>query len=486
MIIYLDELLTTQPRNEMITKVEIDEKAKEFEIHSSNVERDYVFGWILRGLFTISKLKDIIFLKGGNALRKGYFQQTRFSSDLDLGIPNDIPETILLDEINLICEWIKENSNINFVTEENKIKEKFQEGKEPLPDLKVYEIRIYFKDFYGTSNHIKLKVVMDVTRFDKVILPIQNLKLIHPYSDADQVVCTIRCMKLEEIIATKLKCAMQRQHAPDIFDYAHSLKILGGTLDKKEVVQTLIEKTIFKRNPYMLKRILSATQFEYLKAQWLKTIICAKTIILQSEEAVSILLADLEEIFQGYPDNRFADFDYFTPEQRQPIMEAGRRQTLLKIRYNGSDRVVEPYSLKYLQKRDGKQREYLFVWNRLGGSNPPGIRQLLAEGLTSIEVTNERFEPRIQIELSKAGEVPENPYLFDPNRPMQSPKRSRRLIRFGKSRTILKFVYRCNTCGKKFVRMRQTSGILGPHKSKNGYRCNGRYGSYVEAKYYQA
>ncbi len=74
----------------MITKSEIDEKANDFEIHTSNVQRDYVFGWLIFGLFTISDLKDEIFLKGGNALRKGYFENTRFSSDLDFGIPGDI------------------------------------------------------------------------------------------------------------------------------------------------------------------------------------------------------------------------------------------------------------------------------------------------------------------------------------------------------------------------------------------------------------
>jgi len=76
-------------------------KSKEFEIHPSNVERDYVFGLLLFGLFTQSTLKDSLFLKGGNALRKGYFANTRFSSDLDFGIPGDIAQQRLLDEINL-------------------------------------------------------------------------------------------------------------------------------------------------------------------------------------------------------------------------------------------------------------------------------------------------------------------------------------------------------------------------------------------------
>jgi predicted nucleotidyltransferase component of viral defense system len=74
----------------MITKAEIEAKSREFEIHTANVERDYVFGWLIFGIFTVSDLKEIIFLKGGNALRKGYFENTRFSADLDFGIPEDI------------------------------------------------------------------------------------------------------------------------------------------------------------------------------------------------------------------------------------------------------------------------------------------------------------------------------------------------------------------------------------------------------------
>ncbi len=57
----------------MIGKEEIEAKAREFEINVSDVQRDYVFGWLLFGIFTASGLKSRIFLKGGNALRKGYF-----------------------------------------------------------------------------------------------------------------------------------------------------------------------------------------------------------------------------------------------------------------------------------------------------------------------------------------------------------------------------------------------------------------------------
>ena len=74
----------------MIDRAEIEAKSREFEIHVANVERDYVFGWVLFGIFSVSGLKDWIFLKGGNALRKGYFANTRFSADLDFGIENKL------------------------------------------------------------------------------------------------------------------------------------------------------------------------------------------------------------------------------------------------------------------------------------------------------------------------------------------------------------------------------------------------------------
>ncbi len=466
----------------MINPKEIETKAKEFEIHTSNVQRDYVFGWLLFGIFTGSELKDRIFLKGGNALRKGYFENMRFSNDLDFGIPDDISQDALLAEINSVCVLIQKKAGIIFVNEKNKIEEKFTASNTPLPNLKVYEVRVYFKDFYGNSDHIKLKISMDVTRFDKTLLDLQTVKLIHPYSDADEVVCNIRCMKLEEIVATKLKCLMQRQHAPDLFDYAYSVKLLGGNLNKQEVIETLVKKTIFDRNPYILKGILNNIAFAYFRKAWEKSVICAKQFIMDVEDAISIFVSDLDFLFVGYTDNGFAQFVYFSPEVRTKIMHAGRTQTLLKVCYQGYDRIVEPYSLKYLEKKSGDAREYFYVYNCSGGKSPPGVRSFLPDPLESIENTEDKFTPRFQVEVSKAGEMPENPYLFDPSRPVKAPRpRSVRRLR-RQSTSSLKYKFKCSVCGKQFTRNTHNSSLR-PHKSKGGHQCYGTYGVYVGTNY---
>ena len=123
-----------------------------------------------------------------------------------------------------------------------------------------------------------------------------------------------------------------------------------------------------------------------------------------------------------------------------------------------------------------------------GGENQPGIRCFVAEKIESIENTEDKFEPRNPIELSKAGELPENRYLFDPNKPARAPS-TRRAFGLIKSPTRIsrrssgpKYIYQCNYCGKKFTKSTRNSNIR-EHKDKNGYRCGGRYGYYVDTKY---
>jgi predicted nucleotidyltransferase component of viral defense system len=463
----------------MIRREEIDQKAQQFEISPSNVERDYVFGWLLFGIFTVSGLKDRLFLKGGNALRKGYFENTRFSADLDFGMHGDIPDVQLLGEINRVCEFVHDKAGVDFVIGENIVKEKFAATDTPLPGLKVYEARVYFKDFYGKSGHVRIRISMDITRFDKVLLPLQSRVLIHPYSDAAELACNVPCMKLEEIIATKLKCLMQRQHAPDLFDYAYSIAQLGGSLNRAEVVQAIIEKTIFSRNPFVLKSILVRTAFDYFREEWVKSVICAKQILIQAEDAIAAFVADVEALFLEYPDNGFAQFVYFPAQQRVPIMQAARTQTLLKIRYKGEERLVEPYSLKYQTRRDGVEREYFFTYKVSGGATEPGIRTFTADRMEAIENTDRKFEPRHAIELSKAGEMPENRYLFDPNKPIWAP---RARLGIGRQRPRLKYTYRCTSCGKQVTKTTQ-SATIGPHKSPGGYACSSRRGYFVGSRY---
>jgi len=455
----------------MIGQDEIDSKAREFEIHIANVQRDYIFGWILYSLFTNSTLKNKVFLKGGNALRKAYFANTRFSHDLDFGTPGEIAANEVIAGFSQVGSEIESRTGVNFLPDEHRISEWYPPSANLVSELKVYDVRLYFRNFYGTADHIKIRISVDFTRYDRVLLPLESKPLIHPYSDAALVSCDIPCMKLEEIIATKLKCLLQRQHAPDLFDYVYSIKLLGGNIDRRELVTTFIRKTIFDKNPLFAKDLLLKSPLAFFRNVWQSSIVCAKQVAIGVDEAISFFLNDLNDLFGVFPVQRYNSFEYFGPHLRNAIMEAGRSLTCLLITYDSTKRLVEPYSLKYMQRKDGVEREYLYVYDRDGGRSGPGSKSLVAEKLTSIENTNEKFVPRWPVELSKSGEIPDDHYFFDPNRPSKRP--ANRV-----PHTTVRYKYRCSLCGKAFTH-RTMDSHLNPHQNKRGYPCPGIYGVYA-------
>src|SRR5437763_8671914 len=105
----------------MITSTEIEEKSKEFDIRIANVQRDYIFGWLISGIYSRSALKDILILKGGNALRKAYFPTTRFSDDLDFTTESSVNSEMLMAELNAVCRYIQEKTAVTFDLDQNKI-----------------------------------------------------------------------------------------------------------------------------------------------------------------------------------------------------------------------------------------------------------------------------------------------------------------------------------------------------------------------------
>mgnify|MGYP001568687806 CR=1 FL=1 len=460
----------------MITRVEIDQKAREFEVHTSNIQRDYVFGWFLVGLYSVSQLKESLFLKGGNALRKGYSESSRFSADLDFGIETDIEKEFLDVEIEKICDFIYANAGVVFDKDRNNVREKFRAHDK----LKVFEARVYFKDFYGNSDHITISIQLDITRFDKLYLPVQTRHLIHPYSDVGETRIEIRCAKIEEILATKLKCLLQRQHSPDLFDYVFSL-LNGLDISKAEIVEVFLKRTIFEPSPGVVKNLLLGLPLEIFKHYWNK-VVCPRQSLMEFERTLVSFNESVTELFASYPERRWDADAYFPSEFRNPILEAGRNLTMLEIVYDDVPRIVEPYSLVYKEPRGQMAREYLYVYDRTGGgkSATVGIKSFVQEKISSIKMTGESFEPRYAVELSKAGEHADKSYF---GRPFSERLREARTLRRRSSYgSTIKYVFECRYCSRRFTKTRM-SGKLGKHKDKYGNQCFGRVGYYVATNY---
>jgi hypothetical protein len=99
----------------MITDKDIDTKAKESGISAIAVEKDYVYGWLLKELFNRPALSQLLVLKGGQAIRKGYLPSTRFSKDLDFSALAHIDTWLLEGELRGVCAAINAATGITFL-----------------------------------------------------------------------------------------------------------------------------------------------------------------------------------------------------------------------------------------------------------------------------------------------------------------------------------------------------------------------------------
>src|SRR5713226_5993227 len=98
----------------MIDKPEIDAKAEELGVHTANVQRDYVFGWLLSGMSQgDNPLRPLLILKGGNCFRKAYFEHARFSNDLDFSTQTEITGEGVLEGLSQACAFAGERSGVD-------------------------------------------------------------------------------------------------------------------------------------------------------------------------------------------------------------------------------------------------------------------------------------------------------------------------------------------------------------------------------------
>jgi predicted nucleotidyltransferase component of viral defense system len=449
----------------VISKDEVEAKSEEFGIHISNIERDYVFGWLLAGIYS-GPLRELLVLKGGNCFRKAYFPNTRFSNDLDFSVAAAIDQRYLADTLNNICDFVQESSGVVFHKDRNRVEEKpTSDG-----DRKIYEARLYFQDFYGNPHTLTISVRLDIAQFDRIYLPVQNRFLVHPYSDAQLCKAEIKCQKLEELLATKLKCLLQRRHSFDLYDYVYSVFLNRDIeINRAEIVQVFLKKTIFDRSPGVAKGLLLDLPFEVFRAIWTKYIVCPKQSLIEFDTALGRFKESVEALFGQFRIDRYGEIAFFPSHFRNPIMEAAGNLTVLEVVYDGHRRIVEPYSLTFKRRKDGFGQEYFYVYDRTGGRfSGPGTKTFLHSKIQSIQTTTEHFEPKFPIELGKAGEFAGKTFFASPSGGFHVRRAPTRI-------STRVYVVECSYCGKRFPR-KKYSTRLRKHKDRYGNQCFGRSG----------
>jgi predicted nucleotidyltransferase component of viral defense system len=99
----------------MIDRREILEAASSFSLLPGVVEKDYVLGWMLAGIYAHEDLAESWIFKGGTCLKKCYFETYRFSEDMDFTLREEehLDEEFLRTVFHEVVAWVAEQSGLN-------------------------------------------------------------------------------------------------------------------------------------------------------------------------------------------------------------------------------------------------------------------------------------------------------------------------------------------------------------------------------------
>lgn len=143
---------------------------------------------------------------------------------------------------------------------------------------------------------------------------------------------------------------------------------------------------------------------------------------------------------------------------------AATNHLLVELTYDGSNRLIEPYSLR--RTRAGR------LMLHAERADNTGHRSYGVDEIEHIQVTTTPFRPRpgMPIEFSAHG-----PMYAPPQTRSTSGASSLRALRTTQSGPV--YLYRCSTCGREFEHSRRNPS-LHKHNDATGYPCRGRSGTF--------
>lgn len=224
----------------MIPSRELLQLRSEWQIDVGVIEKDYALGWLLAGIANEPELAETWIFKGGTCLRKCYYETYRFSEDLDFTVIRGGPDTPeqLTPIFRRISEWVREESGVELVVEENSFVPRKNRRGNP-----TCQGRIAYRGPQAPPGLPKVKI--DVTSDELLVGEPEFRTVVHSYSDAPLPVDRIRCYSLTELFAEKLRALAERCRPRDLYDVVHVHRHPDLVGLAREVLSTLGQKCEF-------------------------------------------------------------------------------------------------------------------------------------------------------------------------------------------------------------------------------------------------
>lgn len=219
----------------MIEPKEINKVAAKNRLSARQIEKDYVLSWVL---FAISKntiLNKVLAFKGGTVLKKAYFEDYRFSEDLDFTLVDEnVTNGQIKKEFNNLFDFIKEEANIDLRIDETK----WTIHETGSPQFYID----YVASLQGNMGSRDLKI--DITRGEILETAIEHRNIYRSYSDLGEKF-ELQCYSLAEVLIEKMTALMGRTEPRDLYDFWYLTEI--EKLDIAEHIASFNNKAKHKK-----------------------------------------------------------------------------------------------------------------------------------------------------------------------------------------------------------------------------------------------
>jgi len=479
----------------MIGRFEVLSVATDLSLSPDVVEKDYVLGWILAGIYAHPVLSPGWMFKGGTCLKKCYFETYRFSEDLDftLASRDHVDSGFLTQAFNEVAAWVYEQTGIQIPADQ--LRFDVYTNNQQRPNC---EGRIYYNGPLGRAGSLP-RIKLDLTADELVVLPAVERQVNHPYSDLPEGGIVARCYAYEEVLAEKTRALGERSRPRDLYDVVNLFRHGEFHPAAVTVLDVLRQKCRFKNVAIPTLGALISARDELI-GDWEAMLRHQLPVLPPFESFWGELSHFFDWLESGAPPVVLPTAPIAAGEQVfQPFVGQLRREgvrgssALETIRFAAASRLrvdldyvsedgrrstrrIDPYSLR----RTSTGAILLYALRADNGQS----RSYRLDRIQGAAMTGESFTPRFVVELTPGTTTARgstSAALSTASIPPVQRAPSYRTQRRARTRTGPIYVYECPICQKKFRRTTRDAH-LNPHKAPGGWPCSGRTGYFVEAK----
>lgn len=389
----------------MIDRLEILEFARELGLTPEIVEKDYVLGWLLGGIFNHPALQSTWLFKGGTCLKKCYFETYRFSEDLDFTLrnPEHLTQEFLDTTFPEVAGWIYERCGIEMPPDTIT----FEIYANPRGKLSV-QGRIGYRGPLQRRGSIP-RIKLDLTDDERIVLDPIWREVHHPYSDRPGDGIQAFCYRYEELFAEKIRALAERMRPRDLYDVIHLYRHDAAGCDRELVLQTLGEKCNFKGIPVPdADSLANSPERSELESEWENMLVHQLPVVpplahffgelprvfswlvgLLAREILPAIPAGADEDASWRPPAMASSWGTVVP--LETIRFAAANHLCVDLSYQGTHRLIEPYSLH--RTRDGNIM--LHAIRHDSGDH----RSYRVDRIEGVSATRTSFMPRYSVEL---------------------------------------------------------------------------------------